>query len=131
MSYFEKKYLVALLAISASPLAADFNDDGTDYTNQPVDVWVDDYANQALDTPNVVNCIVSNSRPDLNINKTYTAKVDENKCGYRPDADIPNKIMSGILSVSKAAPSTPAEGVSFFEASDGTKFISNVVIDNI
>ena len=129
MSYFEKKHFVALLAISASPLAADFDDAGTDYTTQSVNVWVDDYANQALDTANVVSCLVSNSRPDLNINKTYTAKLDENKCGYQPDADIPNKIMTGMLSISKASSSTPAEGVSFFEASDGTKFVSNVIIE--
>ena len=117
------------LAIPGTSLFAQFNSAGTDYSKQLLnqEKWTEDRSNDFVSLPNSFACMISNSRPDVNVNGEWRVLIDPVACGLEdedPEA-TGRAMMSALAESSRASNQTPQEMKLWLETVDGLQYIAN------
>ena len=127
----KKLYLTTAiaLAIPGTSLFAQFNSAGTDYSKQLLnqEKWTEDRSNDFVSLPNSFACMISNSRPDVNVNGEWRVLIDPVACGLEdedPEA-TGRAMMSALAESSRASNQTPQEMKLWLETVDGLQYIAN------
>ena len=125
---------LSVLAISASPILADYDDVGTDYSKAPTEKWSEDRTNDYVKMASSFACIIAKSRPDVLFNNSYEALISEVGCGLADeetnDSGVSNRdtLSSAILKTSRASNTSPQEGSFWFNTEENAKFIGDMTI---
>lgn len=125
--------VISAVILNAPPLMAAYNDAGTDYSNQSVEEWTEDSANELISLANSFACIIKNSRGDLSqhVNGNWQALIDEVACGLGSDNSQNGKqLAKTILTSSRASNSSPQEVTAWFLSSNSDRYIANVTINS-
>ena len=123
-----------ILAISASPILADFDDVGTDYSKATTEKWSEDRTNDYVSMASSFACIIAKSRPDVLFNNSYESLISEVGCGLLDEetnaSGISNRgtLSSAIMKTSRASNTSPQEGSFWFNAQGNSKFIGDMTI---
>ena len=72
---------LSVFVISASPILADYDDVGTDYSKATTEKWSEDRTNDYVEMASSFACIISKSRPDVLFNNSYETLISEVDCG--------------------------------------------------
>ena len=72
---------LSVFAISASPILADYDDVGTDYSKATTEKWSEDRTNDYVQMASSFACIIAKSRPDVLFNNSYESLISEVGCG--------------------------------------------------
>ena len=113
---------LSLFAVSASPILADYDDDGTDYSKAKTEKWSEDRTNDYVQMASSFACIISKSRPDVLFNNSYETLISEVDCGLTDeetnDSGVSNRgiLSSAIMKTSRASNTSPQEGTFWFNA---------------
>jgi hypothetical protein len=143
MRNFITKTALALV-LSTGVSYAQFDAEGTDYTNASVDEWVEDQSNQIVDQVNGFACILKAARLDANANRTYEALIDEEEClgedssdsdngnggggGNQNNAEQVNFATATIASRKADGDDEPQSAKMFFETNQGERYIAKAEI---
>ena len=125
---------LSVFAISASPILADYDDVGTDYSKAPTEKWSEDRTNDYVKMASSFACIIAKSRPDVLFNNSYEALISEVGCGLADeetnDSGVSNRdtLSSAILKTSRASNTSPQEGSFWFNTEENAKFIGDMTI---
>ena len=125
---------LSVFAISASPILADYDDVGTDYSKATTEKWSEDRTNDYVDMASSFACIIAKSRPDVLFNNSYEALISEVGCGLADeetnDSGVSNRdtLSSAILKTSRASNTSPQEGSFWFNTEENAKFIGDMTI---
>ena len=125
---------LSLFAISASPILADYDDVGTDYSKATTEKWSEDRTNDYVQMASSFACIIAKSRPDVLFNNSYEALISEVGCGLADeetnDSGVSNRdtLSSAILKTSRASNTSPQEGSFWFNTEENAKFIGDMTI---
>ena len=125
---------LSVFAISASPILADYDDVGTDYSKATTEKWSEDRTNDYVDMASSFACIIAKSRPDVLFNNSYEALISEVGCGLADeetnDSGVSNRdtLSSAILKTSRASNTSPQEGSFWFNTEENSKFIGDMTI---
>ena len=128
------KYATSLLVLSVAPSLADFDDVGTDYSNDAVENWSEDSINDYVKMANSFACILQNARPDALPNATYEALISEVECGLQDEevnlSGVSNRgtLSSSTLVNSRASATAIQEGQFWFNSQTGAKYIGGVTM---
>ena len=129
------RYSASILLLSTMPaLAQTYSDAGTAYSNATVDQWTEDRINDYVQMADSFACILSKSRPEMMPNATYEALISEVDCGLEDEvinaSGVSNrtKLSSSVIKSSKASIASAQEGLFWFDAMSGNKFIGNMIL---
>ena len=128
------KYSASILVLSVTPSFAEFNDVGTDYSNDAVEKWSEDSINDYVKMANSFACILQNTRPDELPNATYEALISEVECGLEDEevngSGISNRgtLSSSTIVNSRASATSNQEGQFWFNSLTGAKYIGGVTM---
>jgi hypothetical protein len=125
---------LSVFVISASPILADYDDVGTDYSKATTEKWSEDRTNDYVEMASSFACIISKSRPDVLFNNSYETLISEVDCGLTAeetnDSGVSNRsiLSSAIMKTSRASNTSPQEGSFWFNAQGNAKFIGDMTI---
>ena len=122
---------------------AQFDAEGTDYTNASVDEWVEDQSNEIVDQVNGFACILKAARLDANANRTYEALIDEEEClggggdssnnanGGGNNQNNAEQVSFATATIASRKPDgdgQPQSAKMFFETNQGARYIAKAEI---
>jgi hypothetical protein len=128
------KSSLSIFALLATPVLADFDDAGTDYSKATVDKWSEDSINDYVRMANSFACILKNSRPDVLPNATYEALIGEVTCGLEDEivnasgVSNRNTLSSSTIKNSRASATSNQEGQFWFNAMSGSRFVGGITV---
>ena len=91
--------------------------------------WTEDSANDFIQGANSFACVIANSAPGTNANRTYLALISEEACGLSNPEDAQNSgtvYTPGYTVSSWAGTNLTQEVVTYFDSISGNQYIANV-----
>ena len=117
--------------VLAGQLNADYLDADSEYQKDlyEQESWSEDLSNRFLQLPNSFACIISNSGADVNPNtEGWTALIDEVECGLELRNDNKNAVTysKAMMSSQRASNNVPQDGLAWFNALNGDRYIASI-----
>jgi hypothetical protein len=120
--------IIAFMLLSISVVQATFNDDGTDYTDEVVEGWIDmGPAMDPLNFTDFLTCLMSASKTSTIVNGTYTALADATKCEVGESSEKP-EIVTMTITTSRLDNDSPQNVSIWYDAGNNEQFIVEVIM---